>query len=287
MTNNTDEKNFENIQSENSTEEITPTQNTEPITRNQEKNNMEVHHHSHSHGKKNWKNYAWEFLMLFLAVFCGFLAEYKLEHVVEHQREKKYMQMLTEDLKQDTAEYNQKANYIKNILIPAHNKSIKLLFQANIDDSLIKQMYQSIPMSLSMFQILFRDGTALQLKNSGNLRLVENMQVSTDLTNYWSHCSFVTTQLINSYDKTRNASKEMFFSLFNLSNYEENSAFSPLRMTASLKLLSDDKSQLIKFGNTIANMNSQLNGPFLNNLDILNEEASNLIKVINKEYNLK
>lgn len=195
--------------------------------------------------------------------------------------------MLTEDLKQDTAEYNQKANYIKNILIPAHNKSIKLLFQANIDDSLIKQMYQSIPMSLSMFQILFRDGTALQLKNSGNLRLVENMQVSTDLTNYWSHCSFVTTQLINSYDKTRNASKEMFFSLFNLSNYEENSAFSPLRMTASLKLLSDDKSQLIKFGNTIANMNSQLNGPFLNNLDILNEEASNLIKVINKEYNLK
>ena len=36
---------------------------------------MEVHHHTHaSHGKKNWKNYFWEFLMLFLAVFCGFLA---------------------------------------------------------------------------------------------------------------------------------------------------------------------------------------------------------------------
>jgi hypothetical protein len=31
---------------------------------------MEVHAHSHSHGKKNWKAYFWEFLMLFLAVFC-------------------------------------------------------------------------------------------------------------------------------------------------------------------------------------------------------------------------
>ena len=46
--------------------------------------NMEVHHHTHpdshrDHGKKNWKTYFWEFLMLFLAVFCSFLAEYQLE----------------------------------------------------------------------------------------------------------------------------------------------------------------------------------------------------------------
>jgi hypothetical protein len=42
----------------------------------QQESNMEVHHHAHhDHGKKNWKSYFWEFLMLFLAVFCGFLAE--------------------------------------------------------------------------------------------------------------------------------------------------------------------------------------------------------------------
>ena len=50
---------------------------------------MEIHHHTHpTHGKKSWRSYFWEFLMLFLAVFCGFLAEYQLEHVIEHQREK-------------------------------------------------------------------------------------------------------------------------------------------------------------------------------------------------------
>ncbi len=48
-----------------------------------ETSNMEVHHHTHpAHGKKTWKAYFWEFLMLFLAVFCGFLAEYQLEHVI-------------------------------------------------------------------------------------------------------------------------------------------------------------------------------------------------------------
>ena len=64
---------------------------------------MEVHHHTHpSHGKKTWKNYFWEFLMLFLAVFCGFLAEYQLEHVVEHNREKQYIESMIVDLKTDS-----------------------------------------------------------------------------------------------------------------------------------------------------------------------------------------
>jgi len=48
---------------------------------------MEVHHHAHhDHGKKNWKSYFWEFLMLFLAVFVGFMAEYQLEHKIEKDR---------------------------------------------------------------------------------------------------------------------------------------------------------------------------------------------------------
>ena len=48
---------------------------------------MEVHHHSHTPGKK-WAHYFWEFLMLFLAVFCGFLAENFREHQVEKKKGK-------------------------------------------------------------------------------------------------------------------------------------------------------------------------------------------------------
>ena len=63
---------------------------------------MEVHHHTGHGGKKSWKAYAWEFLMLFLAVFCGFLAEYQLEHLVERDREKVYIRSMIEDLAADT-----------------------------------------------------------------------------------------------------------------------------------------------------------------------------------------
>ena len=60
---------------------------------------MEVHHHSHTAGKK-WTHYFWEFFMLFLAVFCGFLAEYQLEHKIEKRQGKAiYESLLYEDLK--------------------------------------------------------------------------------------------------------------------------------------------------------------------------------------------
>lgn len=64
---------------------------------------MEVHHHAHNHGRRNWKSYFWEFLMLFLAVFCGFLAEYYLEHRIEKERGKQFIVSFYDDLKTDTA----------------------------------------------------------------------------------------------------------------------------------------------------------------------------------------
>ena len=90
-----------NTQSENRSEEITPAKDTENIAQNQETENMEVHHHAHHEGKKNWKSYLWEFLMLFLAVFCGFLAEYQLEHKIEKDRELQFIKSLTTDLQDD------------------------------------------------------------------------------------------------------------------------------------------------------------------------------------------
>ena len=90
-------------QSENPSDDTTPTKDTETITQNQETENMEVHHHAHHEGKKNWKSYIWEFLMLFLAVFCGFLAEYQLEHKIEKDRAAELAKSFYEELKVDYA----------------------------------------------------------------------------------------------------------------------------------------------------------------------------------------
>ncbi len=89
-------------------EEIIPVEETampeeeDTIIDQPQTDDMEVHHHTHTtHGKKNWKAYFWEFLMLFLAVFCGFLAEYQLEHKIEHDRELQFITSLVEDLQDD------------------------------------------------------------------------------------------------------------------------------------------------------------------------------------------
>ena len=79
MADNTDEEHFDNptnTQSQNPSEEITPTADTETINPNKETENMEVHKHPHhvTH-KKKWGEYLLEFVMLFLAVFLGFVAE--------------------------------------------------------------------------------------------------------------------------------------------------------------------------------------------------------------------
>src|SRR3954451_24395061 len=94
-----------NAQSENLSDDIIPTTDTETISPNQETKNMEVHKHPHhvSH-KKKWGEYLLEFFMLFLAVFLGFIAENYREHIVEHQQEKQYMITLIEDLNIDTTD---------------------------------------------------------------------------------------------------------------------------------------------------------------------------------------
>jgi hypothetical protein len=96
-----------NIQSENLSDDITPTTDTKTINPNQESENMEVHKHPHhvTH-KKKWGEYLLEFLMIFLAVFLGFLAEYQLEHVIEKQRAKDFALSLHRDLVTDTADFN-------------------------------------------------------------------------------------------------------------------------------------------------------------------------------------
>lgn len=62
---------------------------------------MELHHNTHVHEKKKWKEYLFEIFMMFLSVFAGFLAENLREHYIEQQRTKEYALSLADDLKKD------------------------------------------------------------------------------------------------------------------------------------------------------------------------------------------
>src|SRR5262245_40841659 len=142
---------------------------------------MEVHAHTHT-ARKKWTHYFWEFLMLFLAVFCGFLAEYKLEHVIEHQREVKYVRSLVEDLKTDTAnlqayiDLRKEKRIMMDLLLMLlctykHKKS------GNETYFFARHVFHGPP-------FVSADGTMQQLKNAGNLRLIRNENIISDILNY-------------------------------------------------------------------------------------------------------
>ena len=125
--------------------------------------------------------------MLFLAVFCGFLAEYQLEHMIEHKREKQYVESMVHDIIEDTAKLSmiiditsKKTNGIDSLL--------KNIFTTPYTDSSIKKMYGLTYYLSYRANMTFTKRTITQLKNSGGLRLIRNMEASDSIVVYDQAC---------------------------------------------------------------------------------------------------
>ncbi|HEX6848955.1 MAG TPA: hypothetical protein VF144_18350 [Chitinophagaceae bacterium] len=144
---------------------------------------MEVHQHTHTLRKK-WAHYFWEFLMLFLALFCGFLAEYQLEHKIERDREKDYMRGMLDDLSSDTAQINEVLIFCRSI-----SKGLDSLTQNLYNTQLAQKnagtIYRQYGTYLRRFGVRFSDQTAIQLRNSGQLRLIRRKKVMDQVSVYW------------------------------------------------------------------------------------------------------
>lgn len=289
MEDNLEEHNIEKEPSENqanyepeNTAESVPAGDSEPITETQETENMEVHHHTHTHGKKNWKSYLWEFLMLFLAVFCGFLAEYKLEHVIEHNREKEFIRSMIEDAQIDTA------------TIPRALKQIKV--QVRYADSLFTVLYNYDPATVSDYSIYryYRqligaietvkptERTLSQLKNAGGMRLIRSKAAADAIIYYDGAGKDVVAQqeFIDqvSVDIWRPATEIFNFKYYNPGTY--------IGMADDPILLSHDKAKFIHFANMMTAYGGGQN-IFQQKLEDMLEKAINLITVLRKEYHLK
>jgi hypothetical protein len=191
MIDNTDEgheplKNSANNESEKQSEYIIPSVETVNITPNQQTENMETHaHHLHkAPGKKIW-HYFFEFLMLFLAITLGFLVENRREQFVEHHRENQYMQSLVKDLEQD----------VRNIESFIINKEAKNQIADSLTSYFLNNQYRNhtsliyyCARKFSIVEYIFHmtDGTLMQLKNSGGLRLVQKKSVVDSLQSYFN-----------------------------------------------------------------------------------------------------
>ena len=168
-----------------------------------ETEDMEVHHHAHDpaapHHKKNLKSYFWEFLMLFLAVFCGFLAEYQLEHVIEHQREKQYIESLVADLKSDQEVISQHIIHVKSG-ISMMDSMIAILNAPSQIANHTGELYFLARLAPRLKPLSNNNRTFEQLKNSGNFRLIRNLNTSNKIMTYYE--KFPLVRLLESVNET-------------------------------------------------------------------------------------
>ena len=143
---------------------------------------MEVHQHAQHGGKKNWKSYFWEFLMLFLAITLGFLVENQREHYIERIRAKDFSKTLVKDLQNDT------------VAIHAQIKSTKI-YIAIVDTllALSKNKLEGREASRFCFYtrftywtspIIWNRATFEQIKNSGSLRYFKNYPLLEKMMKY-------------------------------------------------------------------------------------------------------
>jgi hypothetical protein len=143
---------------------------------------MEVHHHAHHGGKKNWKSYFWEFLMLFLAVTLGFFVENQREHYIEHVRAKDFSRTLVKDLQNDTALIHEQKKTAE--LYIAFADSLLMLSQSSLQGNYASRFSFYTRFMYWTGAITWNNATFEQIKNSGSLRYFKNYQLLEKLMNY-------------------------------------------------------------------------------------------------------
>jgi len=169
--------------------------------------NMEVHKHPHhvTH-KKKWGEYLLEFLMIFLAVTLGFFAESYRENLNDNRKENEFMASIVKDLKSDTVTYS---NYAENNAeVYAIIDSLIPLMKSPERDAHLNEIYFLARMLTLKLLIHYPDkSTYEQMKNSGQLRLIENRQVADSIGSYYNSLeimmSFNDVLLEHDYDYMR------------------------------------------------------------------------------------
>jgi hypothetical protein len=248
---------------------------------------MEVHHHSHHEGKKNWKSYFWEFLMLFLAVFCGFLAEYQLEHTIEHEREKRYIRSLISDIKSDTTNAETLIKEYQNKL--PNIDSLIHYFQELLCGNSSNFLKYEFVISSGYSDFYYSDGTMQQLKNSGGLRLIKGQNVSDSIISYDLTMRDVLGEQSNMYELNWMPLWKInyrIFDTFRIDSLKRMNANENITEEKLSFLLTNDRQQLVEYYSNIKILKANILS-FIDQLKSIKSKGEDLINFLNKEYHFQ
>jgi hypothetical protein len=212
---------------------------------------MEVHHHAHHDGPKNWKSYLREFGMLFLAVFCGSLAEYQLEHKIEKDRERQFIESMVADMKVDQGKIEDVAAFCEKQAM-AFDTILQMAYTKPLNERNLRTLYRlQSRYAGTRYLMAFSKRTITQLKNSGGLRLIRNKPASDTITLYDQACETIESQ--GSYIENVRMGKinDLSVQLFDYAYFTPTTAPQSAGRPVPLKLLSTDPQLLRQYANVM------------------------------------
>jgi len=256
---------------------------------------MEVHHHPDLHHKpKKWKEYVLEFLMIFLAVTMGFFAESIREHFGDKEKEKQAIESLVKCLSSDTAQLS--SIIYSNNLIAQNLDSFILLKNSNLTTAVNKKRFYQYGTTGFIQDWYFKtnDAAMQQLKSSGMLRLIGNQATVDSILGYELKNKITAAQEADCYFFYKESLLD-FKKVSDFTHFEDTSivdmGITPHFISFNYKNaevlpVSDDKEKLTAVFNNASQMSTSLKGYAQYMQDQL-DYAKNLIKLLNKEYDLK
>ncbi|HEY2583497.1 MAG TPA: hypothetical protein VGI43_16920 [Mucilaginibacter sp.] len=255
-------------------------------THNSPLTNMEVHHHPEIE-KKTFKEYLLEGLMIFIAVMMGFIAENAREHITERNRENEYMESLVKDLKLDTAILQRAIDFKEQRVLAID--SILTYFTHNIKAKKMPlNMFGAMRRSQWDMFFIHYSGTIDQLKNSGGLRLIRKKDIIDSVEMYYQQVQRSETRN-SSYFANQQASFAMSEKLWNavdnINSFRD--YYLARKPYPDTGYVSINTIYLNEYLNNLVRIR-MITGSDRNQFAIkLRDDASRLIKLIKKEYQLE
>lgn len=235
---------------------------------------MEVHHHPHVE-KKSFKEYLLEGLMIFLAVSMGFIAENIREKVSEHEIEKRNMEIIVDNLKEDTASL---VRTIKHSKLRIQLLDSVLVFQnKELKDSIdIKKFgnYFIKSANINLFQT--NKAAYEQMKSSGSLRLIKRKIVLDSLFSYSNLNDRIdyNSGIISENSKLIVEDAANFINFHNLVNGN------------SVIEIKQNPNEIFRFYNHSVSLQVRIAGTIIL-LERQLENAKRLIKLLQEEYHIE
>ncbi|MDB5228850.1 MAG: hypothetical protein JWN78_3043 [Bacteroidota bacterium] len=151
---------------------------------------MEVHHHPNlHHGKKKFKEYFLEFLMIFLAVSMGFIAENIREHKSEARNACRYLNSYKNDLllnKRQIERYDSIFTY----LVPRYDSIVTIFYEKKENEEL--PLLSRLLLDGARNSIItLSTPTYQQLISSGSMKCIDNKKIDDSIAYYHNSISLL------------------------------------------------------------------------------------------------